>query len=66
MKTPRTTTLFLDRHPEAENLWIVGGGSGHGFHHGSVMGEMVADAVLDLKALRSEMGLSRLLKTSAR
>jgi sarcosine oxidase len=58
--------FILDRHPEAENVWIVGGGSGHGFKHGPVMGEMVADAVLGRKAPPEEMGLSRLLKVSAR
>jgi glycine/D-amino acid oxidase-like deaminating enzyme len=54
--------FILDRHPEAENVWIVGGGSGHGFKHGPVMGEMVADAVMGLKAPPTEMGLGRLLK----
>jgi glycine/D-amino acid oxidase-like deaminating enzyme len=54
--------FILDRHPEAENVWIVGGGSGHGFKHGPVMGEMVADAVMGLKAPPTEMGLERLLK----
>jgi len=57
-----TTHQVVDRHPEAENVWIVGGGSGHGFKHGPVMGEMVADAVLGLKAPPTEMGLGRLLK----
>jgi len=38
--------FILDRHPEAENVWIAGGGSGHGFKHGPVMGEMVSNAVL--------------------
>lgn len=52
--------FILDRHPEAENAWIVGGGSGHGFKHGPVMGEVVADAVLGEKAPPPEMGLSRL------
>jgi glycine/D-amino acid oxidase-like deaminating enzyme len=54
--------FILDRHPEAENVWIVGGGSGHGFKHGPVMGEMVADAVLGLKAPPAEMGLGRLTR----
>jgi glycine/D-amino acid oxidase-like deaminating enzyme len=53
--------FILDRHPEAENVWIVGGGSGHGFKHGPVIGEMVADAVLGLKQPPAEMGLARLL-----
>ena len=54
--------FILDRHPDAENVWIVGGGSGHGFKQGPVMGEMVADAVLGLKAPPTEMGVGRLLK----
>ena len=53
--------FILDRQPDAGNVWIVGGGSGHGFKHGPVMGEMVADAVLDLKQPPKEMGLGRLL-----
>ncbi len=57
--------FILDRHPDAENVWIVGGGSGHGFKHGPVMGEMVSDAVLGLKAPPAEMRLGRLLKKSA-
>jgi sarcosine oxidase len=56
--------FLLDRHPEAENIWIVGGGSGHGFKHGPVVGEMVSDAVLHLKASPAEFALARLLKAS--
>jgi glycine/D-amino acid oxidase-like deaminating enzyme len=41
--------FILDCHPEAENVWVVGGGSGHGFKHGPVLGDMVSDAVLGLK-----------------
>ncbi len=57
--------FILDRHPEAENIWIAGGGSGHGFKHGPVMGEMVSNAVLGLKAPPSEMSLGRLLKKNS-
>ena len=39
--------FILDRHPSRENVWIVGGGSGHGFKHGPAVGEMVAKAILD-------------------
>ena len=28
-----------------ENVWLVGGGSGHGFKHGPVVGEYVARRV---------------------
>jgi glycine/D-amino acid oxidase-like deaminating enzyme len=36
---------IIDRHPEASNVWIAGGGSGHGFKMGPVIGEMVASLV---------------------
>jgi monomeric sarcosine oxidase len=38
--------FIIDRHPAAENIWLVGGGSGHGFKHGPALGEMVARLVL--------------------
>ena len=31
-------------HPEHEHVWIVGGGSGHGFKHGPAMAERIATA----------------------
>jgi sarcosine oxidase len=34
--------FLIDRHPEMENVWLVGGGSGHGFKHGPALGEYVA------------------------
>jgi sarcosine oxidase len=39
--------FLLDRHPEADNLWLAGGGSGHGFKMGPALGEYVARLVLD-------------------
>ena len=38
--------FIVDRHPNAENVWLVGGGSGHGFKMGPALGEMVASLVL--------------------
>jgi sarcosine oxidase len=38
--------FLIDRHPEMENVWLVGGGSGHGFKHGPSLGEYVAERVL--------------------
>jgi sarcosine oxidase len=38
--------LVLDRHPEREDVWIAGGGSGHGFKHGPAVGEYVCGRVL--------------------
>ncbi len=34
--------FLIDRHPELDNVWLVGGGSGHGFKHGPAVGEYVA------------------------
>lgn len=33
--------FLIDRHPTLENVWLVGGGSGHGFKHGPAVGEYV-------------------------
>jgi len=38
--------FIIDRHPGLENVWLVGGGSGHGYKHAPVLGEYVADRVL--------------------
>ncbi len=34
--------FLIDRHPDFKNVWLVGGGSGHGFKHGPFVGEYVA------------------------
>ena len=34
--------FLIDLHPQFDNVWLVGGGSGHGFKHGPVVGEYVA------------------------
>ena len=38
--------FLIDRHPERRNVWLVGGGSGHGFKHGPAVGEYVAERIL--------------------
>jgi sarcosine oxidase len=38
--------FIVDRHPSFDNVWIVGGGSGHGYKHGIVLGDYVAHRVL--------------------
>ncbi len=42
--------FLIDRHPEMKNVWLVGGGSGHGFKHGPSVGEYVAAHVLGKSA----------------
>ena len=34
--------FIVDKHPEMSNAWIVGGGSGHGYKHGIMLGESAA------------------------
>jgi glycine/D-amino acid oxidase-like deaminating enzyme len=51
--------FIVDRHPEAGNVWIVGGGSGHGFKHGPALGELVAGNVLGEKPIEPLFSLSR-------
>jgi glycine/D-amino acid oxidase-like deaminating enzyme len=38
---------LLDRHPDFTNVWIAGGGSGHGFKNGPMVGDYVARQLLD-------------------
>lgn len=38
--------FLVDRHPSRENVWFMGGGSGHGFKHGPAMGEYVVGQIL--------------------
>jgi glycine/D-amino acid oxidase-like deaminating enzyme len=49
--------FLVDRHPEMENVWFVGGGSGHGFKHGPALGEYVAGQLLDARAAEPRFSL---------
>ena len=37
--------FVIDRHPTLADTWIAGGGTGHGFKHGPVIGEYLAALV---------------------
>ena len=50
---------IIDKHPEAENTWVIGGGSGHGFKLGPALGEFVADRVIGNKGIDPFFALSR-------
>ncbi len=39
--------LIFDRHPHTGNVWLLGGGSGHGFKLGPALGEYVAGVLLE-------------------
>jgi len=56
---------IIDRHPAAANVWIAGGGSGHGFKMGPAIGEIVAAAVLGTARPDPQFSLSRLEKSPA-
>jgi len=44
-RTP-DSNVVVDRHPEWENVWLAGGGSGHGFKFGPALGEWLAGLVV--------------------
>lgn len=53
--------FVLDTHPNADNCWFLGGGSGHGYKHGPALGELVADVVTGDKPLLPLFELNRLI-----
>ena len=52
--------FIIDRHPAAANVWIAGGGSGHGFKMGPAIGERVASYAITGSAPDPQFGLARL------
>lgn len=52
--------FLLDRHPGAANVWLAGGGSGHGFKLSPALGEHVAALVLGEAEPLPRFGLARL------
>jgi sarcosine oxidase len=37
--------FIVDRHPDYDNVWLASGGGGHGFKHGPMVGEYLADRI---------------------
>jgi sarcosine oxidase len=54
--------FIVDRHPDMENVWLVGGGSGHGFKHGPAIGEMMTDLILKEREPNAAWRLERFRK----
>ncbi len=52
--------FVIDRHPRWETVWLAGGGSGHAFKHGPVLGDYVAARVLGQETDPEMDGLFRL------
>jgi monomeric sarcosine oxidase len=51
--------FILDRHPAAQNVWLAGGGSGHGYKMGPAVGERVAEMVLGKRPVDPFFALSK-------
>ncbi len=49
---------LIDRHPDRDNVWLLGGGSGHGYKHGPVIGEYVAEALVNGAPIDSMFSLA--------
>ncbi len=58
--------FLIDRHPEMSNVWLVGGGSGHGFKHGPALGEYVATHVVQGGAVEPRFTLATKEKVQKR
>jgi len=58
--------FLIDRHPELANVWLVGGGSGHGFKHGPAVGEYVAARIADGKPVEAMFSLATKEKVQKR
>jgi glycine/D-amino acid oxidase-like deaminating enzyme len=53
-----TGDFLIDRHPDFDNVWLVGGGSGHGFKHGPALGEYVAARIVESGEVESRFSLA--------
>jgi len=56
------SNFIMDRHPRMNNVWMLGGGSGHGFKHGPALGEMMAELILEGGEADAVWRLSRFRK----
>lgn len=51
--------FLLDLHPDAQNCWMMGGGSGHGYKHGPALGEKAAGIIAGQLPLEPAFLLAR-------
>jgi glycine/D-amino acid oxidase-like deaminating enzyme len=56
------SNYIIDKHPAANNVWLIGGGSGHGYKMGPALGELVAELVYSDKSADPLFCLSRFKK----
>lgn len=58
--------FLIDQHPDYDNLWIAGGGSGHGFKHGPAVGEHVSGLLTGNAAPEPRFSLASKLTSQSR
>jgi sarcosine oxidase len=58
--------FLIDRHPDFDDVWLVGGGSGHGFKHGPAVGEYVAAHLVDGAPVDAKFSLATKQKAQKR
>jgi sarcosine oxidase len=58
--------FLIDRHPERDNVWLVGGGSGHGFKHGPAVGEYVTARIVEGGQVETRFSLATKEKVQKR
>jgi glycine/D-amino acid oxidase-like deaminating enzyme len=54
--------LLIDLHPGTRNVWLVGGGSGHGFKHAPAIAEYVVDALAGRNRREARFSLAEKLR----
>ncbi|MVM31412.1 FAD-dependent oxidoreductase [Spirosoma sp. HMF4905] len=53
--------FILDTHPDANNLWVMSGDSGHGYKQGASFGEIAAKTIAGEQKAIEKFALKRLL-----
>ncbi len=58
--------FLIDRHPDHREVWLIGGGSGHGFKHGPAVGEYAAAQILGTAEAEPRFSLASKLESKQR
>jgi sarcosine oxidase len=58
--------FLIDRHPDFDNVWLAGGGSGHGFKHGPSVGEYTSSQILGTAPAEPRFSLATKAETQNR
>jgi glycine/D-amino acid oxidase-like deaminating enzyme len=61
-----TGDFLIDRHPDLANVWLVGGGSGHGFKHAPAVAEHACALIEGREAVEPRFSLRTKARTHQR